>query len=150
MATTKKANLEEVKQLVETGEVPVEEEKTFASDVQEIVDIYGEVEELVELAHLSNKLTSEDIQKMATTIFIERNRHRVTTAPTPAKIEFQTADKVESENWECPGCHDSLAPRHSQNGKKYYSCKTCKSFINTDKQGKKFLVSWDDAKRRTQ
>jgi len=116
-------------------------------DIIDMAEIYLDMSAALKDAAV--KPTSEDIQKMAVSVFIGRNQQRNTTyhktAPVP---DFRTADKLKTpaptqapptnegaidEYRACAKCGKALPPKY-KDGKNfpYYSCYTCKGVTYND------------------
>lgn len=103
----------------------------YSEDVTELVDIYVQMDEMfTKKAKPSIMPNSEDIEKLATTVFIKRQK---ATTGTWKPEAAETAPKSSGgKTRECPQCNAVLSPKTSKAGKKYYACDDCKGFVNND------------------
>jgi hypothetical protein len=105
-------------------------EVLYSEDVSEMVDIYVQMDEIFKKSKIAVPPTSEDIQKMVTSIFIQRGNTRGRSEKTD---QAETApSKGDRETRDCPNCGKVLSPKTSKNGKSYFACDTCKGFANSD------------------
>jgi len=140
MVEKKTANIEEIKEVMETGGV---DEVHFDEDVAEIVDVYGQVEEMLASQKLSSKPTSEDIRALTATVFIQRADAKrakagaATPKPWSGAKSGGFAKKTTVEVSECPLCRENGKENKnihhvSKNNKPYMACKICRVWIDRD------------------
>lgn len=125
----KTADLDEAKNAMETGGV---DETRFDTDVAEIIDIFGQVDELLTSLNLSSKPTTEDVRALTATVFIQRQDARNRIAPTPKESGFKTYATKANVAVECPKCKNTDINFTSKAGKSYQACKKCRVWIQKD------------------
>jgi hypothetical protein len=122
----------------------------FDEDVSEMADIYDQLARL--LVDSAIKPTPDGVEAMAVSLVIGRNENkrrddvkkdakkREETVKPETPTNTSAAPSVASSDTEriCPTCGTVLIKKYGKNGRGYFSCGTCKQFVNDD--GK--LVPW--------
>jgi hypothetical protein len=122
-----------------------EEKPHLDEDTAEMADIYSQLADT--LVGCVIPPTPDAVEAMAVSIVIGRGQKKnadkyaqkqQSSAPTKPSAGASNAP-LDNEK-ECPGCHTVLVRKFKQGGRPsgYFSCTTCKAFVNDDGT----LVKW--------
>jgi hypothetical protein len=160
MAEKKKLTKEAIAEVIEADETNVPD------DVRKFMQIFKDFVDCTEGMEFPDGLkpTSEDLQKMATSVYIERNKGQRAARFAEPEPVFETADSTTVRTMEpkaaarkgdlpgsltCPECGEEIELRHGANsGKPYYRCKNAADhksgtdvWLNLDKKTGKVRAS---------
>lgn len=97
-------------------------------DVKEMAELFIQLESLFSAQDMKVKPTSEDIQKMAVSLYIHRGDMK---AYAPAQAAAPAVDNTPKRT--CPGCQTVIPVAYSKGtGRPYYKCKKCNCWVNDD------------------